>query len=166
MISSRTFIGPTQPWGYTSRSTCVDGILVVISDGVMALGFVALIEFDLTPISDVDDVGTVTPGAELAPSFTIVIGFEGCAGAQVKHLGVLREITVETMVLEVGIRVIDNGWTPCFERDFDGILVVISDGVMDLGFVALIEFDLTPISDVEVVGTVTPGAELFVCLFV
>jgi len=39
----------------------------VISDGAMASDFVALIEFDFTPISDVDDVGIVTPGAGLAP---------------------------------------------------------------------------------------------------
>ena len=39
----------------------------MISDGAMASDFVALIEFDFTPISDVDDVGIVTPGAELAP---------------------------------------------------------------------------------------------------
>jgi len=83
----------------------------------MASDFVVLIEFDITPVSDVDDVGTVTPGAELAPSFTIVISFEGCAGAPVKPSGFLCVVTVETMVLEVGIKFIDDGWTPCFERD-------------------------------------------------
>ena len=89
----------------------------MISDGAMASDFVSLIEFYFTPVSNVDDVGTVTPGAELAPSFTIVISFEGCAGAPVKPSGVLCVVTVETMVLEVGIKVIDDGWTPCFERD-------------------------------------------------
>ena len=89
----------------------------MISDSAMASDFVALIEFDFTPVSNVDDVGTVTPGAELAPSFTIVISFEGCAGAPVKPSGVLCVVTVETMVLEVGIEFIDDGWTPCFERD-------------------------------------------------
>ena len=89
----------------------------MISDGAMASDFVALIEFDFTPISDVDDVGTVTPGAELAPGFTMVTSFEGFTGAPVKPSGVLRVVTVETMVLEVGIKVIDDGWTPCFERD-------------------------------------------------
>ena len=89
----------------------------MIPDGAMASDFVALIEFYFTPVSNVDDVGIVTPGAELAPSFTIVISFEGCAGAPVKPSGVLCVVTVETMVLEVGIKVIDDGWTPCFERD-------------------------------------------------
>ena len=89
----------------------------MISDDVRALDFIALIEFDFTPISDFDDVGTVTPGAEVAPSFTIVIAYEGCAGALVKPSGVLRVVTVETMVLEVGIKFGDNRWAPCFERD-------------------------------------------------
>ena len=71
----------------------------------MDLGLVALIEFDVTPISEVDDVGTVTPGA-----------FEGCAGSQIKPPGVLRVVTVETMVREVGIKFIDDGCAPCFER--------------------------------------------------
>ena len=83
----------------------------------MAFDFLALIEFDLPPISDVDDVVIVTPDAELAPSFTMVTSFEGCAGASVKPSGVLHVVMVETMVLEVGIKVIDDGWTPCFERD-------------------------------------------------
>ena len=92
-----------------------DDSLLVISDVVMdvdfvsmAFDFLALIEFDLPPI---------TPGAELAPGFTMVTSFEGCTGAPVKPSGVLRVVTVETMVLEVGIKVIDDGWTPCFERD-------------------------------------------------
>ncbi len=89
----------------------------MISDGVMALDFVALIEFDFTPISDVDDVGTVTPGAEVAPSITMVIAFEGCAGALVTPSGVLCVVTIETMVLEVGIKFIDDRCAPCFERD-------------------------------------------------
>ena len=45
-----------------------------------------------------------------------MIGFEGCAGAPVKPSGVLHVVIVEIMVLEVGIKFIDDGCAPCFER--------------------------------------------------
>ena len=50
-----------------------DGILVVISDGVMVQGFVASIGFDFTPISNIDDVGTVIPGAECSVTEMYII---------------------------------------------------------------------------------------------
>ena len=63
----------------------------IISDGMVAVGFEGIVDFDFSPTADIDVEGAATAGA---------VAFEGSEGLSRKPPGVLRVVTVETMVLK------------------------------------------------------------------
>ena len=69
-----------------------DDVVRITSDGMLAVGFVKVVNINFVPTTDFDVEGTVTAGA---------VNFVGSEGLFRKPPGALRVVTLETMVVEV-----------------------------------------------------------------